>query len=235
MKLILTHLRLWAIAFASLINKNTRRLIVLFLAILFMAFQSDTLPNVLIIGDSISIGYTPFVQSALKGKANVVHNPGNAQHTGTGLEKLDEWLGDNRWDIIHFNWGLWDLAYRSEQSKVYGNRDKINGTVTFTPEEYRKNLEELVIRLKKTGAKLVFATTSFVPQGEAGRVFGDDVRYNRVAKNVMKHHHVQVNDLNKLSKKIHRKHKKAEGDVHFTSEGYRLLAQPVIDVISKNL
>lgn len=216
-------------------HKNTRRLIGLLMAIALMAFQSNNLPNVLIIGDSISIGYTPLVKAALKGKANVMHNPGNAQHTCTGLEKLDEWLGDTRWDVIHFNWGLWDLAYRSEQSTVYGNRDKINGQATFTPEEYGKNLEELVIRLKKTGAKLIFATTSFVPKGEAGRVFGDDVRYNKVAKEIMKRHNIQVNDLNKQSKKIHWKHKKAEGDVHYTPEGYRLLAQPVIDVISGNL
>lgn len=37
------------------------------------------LPNVLIIGDSISIGYTGTVSAKLAGKANVVHNPGNAE------------------------------------------------------------------------------------------------------------------------------------------------------------
>ena len=200
-----------------------------------VAFKADKLPNVMIIGDSISIGYTPFVKEALKGKANVVHNKGNAQHTGTGLEKLDEWLGDTKWDVIHFNWGLWDLCYRSKQSKVYGNRDKINGKITFSPEEYGKNLEELVVRLKKTGAKLIFATTSYVPEGEAGRKVGDDKVYNRVALKIMKRHQIQVNDLNKLSKKVHKEHKKADGDVHYTPNGSRLLAQPVIKYIILNL
>ncbi len=59
-------------------------LIVVLCAIL-VGFNQDELPNVLIIGDSISLGYTPFVKSALNDKANVVHNKGNAQHTGTGL------------------------------------------------------------------------------------------------------------------------------------------------------
>ncbi len=208
----------------------------LFLAILlFVSFKSDKLPNVLIIGDSISIGYTPFVKEALKGKANVVHNSGNAQHTGTGMEKLDEWLGDTEWDVIHFNWGLWDLCYRSEQSKVYGNRDKQNGKVTFSPAEYQKNMEKLVVRLKKTKAKLIFATTSYVPEGENGRVVNDDKHYNKVALQIMKKYKIEVNDINQFSKRIHKKHKKSEGDVHYTSEGYELLSQPVIRKITRNL
>ena len=64
-------------------------LIIPLLIIGFTGFQPK-MKKILIIGDSISIGYTPFVKKALAGKAVVVHNPGNAQHTGTGLEKLDE-------------------------------------------------------------------------------------------------------------------------------------------------
>ena len=200
-----------------------------------MAFKAEELPNVLIIGDSISIGYTPFVKKALEGKANVIHNEGNAQHTGTGLLKLDEWLGNTEWDVIHFNWGLWDLCYRSDQSKVYGNRDKINGKVTFTPDEYGENLEKLVVRLKETKATLIFATISYVPEGEAGRFFGDDKRYNKVALRIMKKHNIQINKLNGISRRVHKNHKKAEGDVHFTPEGYELLAKKVTDKIIENL
>ena len=212
-----------------------KQLLLILIILVAGAFKPAQLPNVLIIGDSISIGYTPFVKKALEGKANVIHNKGNAQHTGNGLAKLDDWLGDNQWDVIHFNWGLWDLCYRSEQSKVQGNRDKVNGKVTFTPEEYGENLEQLVIRLKKTGAKLIFATISFVPDGEKGRFRKDDKRYNKVALKIMKQYNIEVNNLNKLSKKVHSKHKKAEGDVHYTPEGYKLLARPVIKIISKKL
>ena len=210
-----------------------RPLLIVVLAL--MAFKAEELPNVLIIGDSISIGYTPFVKQALEGTANVIHNDGNAQHTGTGLIKLDEWLGNTEWDVIHFNWGLWDLCYRSEQSKVYGKRDKINGIVTFSPDEYGDNLEKLVLRLKETNAILIFGTISYVPPGEAGRFVGDDKKYNKVAVQIMKKHGVQINKLNKISRKIHNDHKKADGDVHFTKEGYKLLAEHVADRINKNL
>ena len=68
------------------------------------------LPRVLLIGDSISIGYTVDVRKLLAGKANVHRIPCNAQTAGYGSDKLPDWLGDKRWDVIHFNWGLWDLA-----------------------------------------------------------------------------------------------------------------------------
>ena len=75
------------------------------------AKMDPNLPNVLIIGDSISLGYTGVVSAKLAGKANVIHNPGNAQGTKLGVEKLQEWLGDTKWDVIHFNWGLHDLKH----------------------------------------------------------------------------------------------------------------------------
>ena len=202
---------------------------------ILVGFEQDTKPNVLIIGDSISIGYTPHVKSALRDRANVFHNEGNAQHTGTGLEKLEEWLGDTQWDVIHFNWGLWDLCYRHPDSKEVGNRDKIKGTVTYTPEVYAANLEKLVIRLEKTGAQLIFATTSYVPKGEVGRFVKSDKIYNKAALEVMKKHGIRVNPLNRTSKKIHKKHPAGSGNVHYTKEGYRLLSIPVVEGIENSL
>ena len=128
--------------------------------------KAKTQPRILIIGDSISLGYTPHVKEMFQGRAEVVHHKGNAEHTGTGLEKIDEWLGDGNWDLIHFNWGLWDLCYRNPESKNQGNRDKVKGTLTTSLETYEANLETLVKRLKKTGAKLIWGNTSFVPDGE---------------------------------------------------------------------
>ena len=75
------------------------------------------LPKVLILGDSISIGYTPYVQSILKGKADVVRplnkkgGAENCQGTTRGKTELDRWLGDTKWDVIHFNFGLHDLKH----------------------------------------------------------------------------------------------------------------------------
>ena len=196
-----------------------------------IAGQDRDLPMVLIIGDSISIGYTPHVKQILKDKAHVRHHKGNAQHTGTGLKKLDKWIGETDWDVIHFNWGLWDLCYRHPKSEVQGNRDKVNGTLTTTLEQYRKNLDELVIRLKSTDAKLIWASTTVVPEGEAGRKMGDDKRYNGVASEVMQKHGIATNDLYSITKTFAPDFFVRPGDVHYTEEGYKKIARKVGDQI----
>ena len=70
------------------------------------------LPRVLIIGDSISIGYQVPLREALKAKANVHRPPTNCGPTSRGVEQIDAWLGDGKWDVIHFNFGLHDVRHQ---------------------------------------------------------------------------------------------------------------------------
>ena len=121
------------------------------------------LPRVLILGDSISIGYTLDVRRELSGKANVHRAAANCGPTSRGVASLDDWLGDGRWDVIHFNFGLHDLVYHDEQGK---NIAPDRGRLQVPLDQYEKNLNTIVARLKKTGATLIFATTTPVPTGE---------------------------------------------------------------------
>jgi lysophospholipase L1-like esterase len=191
------------------------------------AVKQNRTARVLIIGDSISIGYFEPTKHLLGGKAEVYHNAGNAQHTRRGLAQLDAWLGDTPWDVIHFNHGLHDLKYVDAQGNLV-SPDK--GTQLVPIDEYARNLEHIVRRLKKTHARLIFATTTPVPDGAAGRIKGDAERYNRAALAVMTRYHVQVNDLYAFAlprlEFIQRPH-----NVHFTDEGSRLLAQQVASSI----
>ncbi len=190
--------------------------------------QDDpSLPRVLLIGDSISIGYTVPVRKLLKGKANVHRIPGNGQTAGFGVENLPKWLGEGKWDIIHFNWGLWDLCYRNPQSNNQGHRDKEHGTLSATPEQYRKDLEAAVAILKKTDATLIWCNTTPVPEGEAGRKSGDDLVYNKIAQEVMAANGILINDLHAHALKKLPAIQAKQGDVHFTAEGYDWLAKKV--------
>lgn len=206
-------------------------------------FPSDAkLPNVLILGDSISIAYTRAVRDLLAGKANVFRpmqpngrSPVNCGETRMGLQNLDAWLGDKRWDVIHFNWGLWDLCYRHPESKTQGKRDKAKGTLSVPLPEYRENLEKLVVRLKATGAKLIWASTTVVPEGEAGRFVGDDEKYNAAARDVMSRHGVVINDLHAVTKRFGERYFVGPGDVHFTAEGSAKLAEAVAKVVTQTL
>ncbi|HUT90122.1 MAG TPA: SGNH/GDSL hydrolase family protein [Thermoguttaceae bacterium] len=180
------------------------------------------LPRVLLIGDSISIGYTLATREALAGKANVHRAPTNCGPTIRGLEEIDKWLGDGRWDVIHFNWGLHDLR-------------KSEGKHQVPIDEYEKNLRELVGRMKKTGATLVWCSTTPVPEGcSPPRTNEDVVAYNAVAKKIMDAEGIAIDDLYPFAlaqlDKIQR-----PANVHFTPEGSAVLAKQVAAAILKAL
>lgn len=216
--------------------KSKIYIVSIILAFVLLIACTEKKQKILIIGDSISIGYTPFVQEHFGDNAIIFHNPGNAQHTGTGLKKITEWIGEEKWDIIHFNWGLWDLCYRHADSKVQGNRDKINGNITHSVDEYTANLDSIVSILKKTTkAKLIFVTTTYVPENEAGRFQNDAVIYNDASKSIMKKHSIVVNDIYEQSKLIHNKFGKGSDDVHFTEEGYLKLGKLVSDFLETKI
>ena len=187
----------------------------------------DDLPQVLLIGDSISIGYTKPVCALLEGICHVERADANCGDTRAGLAQIQSWLGDRLWDVVHFNWGLHDMCCRHPSSTVYGNRDKINGSVSVSLTEYEKNLEQLVHIIGRQSAHMIWARTTFVPENEAGRHFDDDLRYNAVADQVMLRHQIHCNDLYTLSASFSPELYVAPGDVHYTKAGSLLLAQAV--------
>jgi lysophospholipase L1-like esterase len=182
------------------------------------------LPNVLIIGDSISLGYTPHVAKMLNGLAVVKHSAGNAGPTMKGVANIDKWLGEGKWDVILFNFGLWDM---------YGWWcEKIDRS----PAEYEKRLDALAVRLKKTGAKLVWAaTTPACPEPEKRfKVMvspAAEAKYQATARRVMKKHGIQVCDLYAFMKLTEAQYAIAKNDVHFNKDGKKALGRQVANKI----
>ncbi len=192
----------------------------------YAAVKDDPgLPRVLLIGDSISIGYTVPVRKLLAGKANVHRIPENGGPTIRGLEKIDGWLGDSKWDLIHFNWGLHDLKIMEGKHQV-------------PLVEYEKNMEKLVTRLEKTGAKLIWANTTPVPgpveKMSPPRHTADVPAFNGAAARIMAKHGIPTDDLYGFAlprlDKIQRPH-----NVHFTGEGSAELGAAVTAAIEKAL
>jgi lysophospholipase L1-like esterase len=181
------------------------------------------LPRVLLVGDSISIGYTLPTRKLLDGKANVHRIPTNGGPTTRGLQQLDRWLGDSTWDVIHFNFGLHDLKHADPKGGLVEASD---GPRQVELDAYRDNLRAIVRRLKATGATLIWCTTTPVPPGAKGRVPGDEVAYNAVAAEVMKDEEVAINDLHAFAAA-----RLAEigrpADVHYTTAGSAVLATEV--------
>jgi len=162
----------------------------------------------------------------LKGKANVHRAPTNCGPTTRGLEQIDSWLGDGKWDVIHFNWGLHDLKYMGAKGENLADPKAADSRPQVPIDQYEKNLRNLVNRLKKTGAKLIWCSTTPVPEGTKGRVVGDSAKYNAVAAKVMQENAVVINDLFAFCKPRLKKIQRP-ANVHFSPEGSKTLAKEV--------
>ena len=196
---------------------------------IFEASVNPRLPSVLILGDSISISYTLPVRRKLEGTANVIRPVANCESTLKFLANLDGWLGQTKWAVIHFNAGLHDLAHVQEEGIAPGKQFLVpveEGPRWVSVEAYRSNLKKIVERLKQTGARLIFATTTPVPAGARGRLPEDVARYNEAALAVMREADVEIDDLYSVAAKnaylFQRPH-----DVHFYQEGSEILAEQV--------
>jgi acyl-CoA thioesterase-1 len=160
----------------------------------------------------------------------------NCAGTTNGVKHVERWLAleGGGWDVVHFNFGLHDLKrVDAKTGKASGNpKDPRQAE----PAAYGKQLRAIVAALKKTRAKLVFATTTPVPPGgvRPHRDPEDPPRYNAIARTIMEEHGVAVNDLHAFAlprlKKIQQ-----PVNVHFTKDGSRLLGEEVARHIRKAL
>lgn len=94
------------------------------------------------------------------------------------------------WDVIHFNFGVWDAIYRESTSKYF------SGHKITSVEDFEKNLRTLVAKMKKTGATLIWSSVTPVWEGEPGQRNADEDAFNKVAEKVMNENGVIVEDLN---------------------------------------
>lgn len=198
---------------------------------------NEVLPNVLLLGDSISIGYTPVVRARLAGVANVYRIRGSEAATvrpkgglkldsQAALEHLNDWLGNTKWAVIHFNWGLHDIKIQA------------SGEHQVSIADYERNLRQLVAQLKTTQAKLVWASTTPVPagaeQGPNARKAGDEIAYNAVAKRIMIENGIPIDDLHALvSPRLSELQRPA--NVHFNETGSLVLGGQVSTFIETAL
>jgi len=170
------------------------------------------LPRVLIIGDSISRGYTLPVRHLLAGKANVHRAPANCGSTANGVKDLDAWLGKRKWSLIVFNFSIHD---RVTPARKYATR-----------------LDFITRRLKATGAQVVWVSGTPLPDSEKDEK--KMVRLNTLAAKVMQRHGVPTIDAYALVI-AHPDDLRQPDGVHLTAQGYDALGHLVSDGILRYL
>lgn len=188
--------------------------------------------NVLLIGDSIRMGYDKSVKASLQGIANVVFPSENCRFASYLLRYLHEYkntlLPNADVDVLHWNAGLWDCL-------------RMFGEDPHTPiEVYAYYIDRLCVRIKTLfpNAKVIFATSTSVQSEKMGGIFkryNEDIeKYNDVAVEIVKKYGFEVNDLYPLSTSLP---EDAHSDsVHFYTEiGTKTLTNQVLSYICKAL
>jgi hypothetical protein len=173
---------------------------ILLLLVSALAVAEAEPPRILIIGDDIYRQPAQATAKELRDRVELVHAKvptGAVLHTGLSTEVLDEMLGDGKWDLIHFNFGLGDLVYRAPGMDSIRVLPMDAGGVRVTsPAAYEANLRAIVARFRKTGAMLVWASTTPI-RASASNIFamGSEIEYNAVAAKVMAEENVPINDM----------------------------------------
>ncbi len=183
--------------------------------------------KVILIGDSIRMGYQETVRQALAGLAEVIYPAENGETSRNVLAHLDEWVLRQAPDVVHLNCGLHDLK-----------REFDSGSVAVPVDEYQANVRRILEEIKgRTGAAVIWATTTPVNQARhrAAKTFDrfepDVDRYNTAAGQAAAGLAVPVNDLAALVLATGRDRLLDEDGVHFTEEGYTLLGRAVAEKI----
>jgi len=198
------------------------------------AEPKPSLPKVLLIGDSIRLGYAPTVIDQLKGKATVFNPSANGGDSQNVIKHLDRWLADQP-DIVHFNCGIHDTK-----------RDKKTGVFQVSPGQYETNLRRIVARIRKRPqTKVLFATTTPILDDRAAQARKEaeyDLlqqsvdQYNLIARRVMRELNVPIDDLAaSLDDPAHSARVIGADGIHFKPEGSAELGKQVAAFVREHL
>lgn len=188
--------------------------------------------KVVLIGDSIRMGYDKYVKDALSGSAEVYYPDENCRFAEYVLRYLHEWRDKGKWgedvDLVHWNAGLWDVLELFEDEPL-------------TSLSYYSEVIERIhkrIRLVFPCAKIIFATSTAVIEEKFSKNFRRHnsviEKYNKAALEALRGKDVIINDLYALTSALPESfHSDA---VHFyTDEGTRVIGGRVISLICREL
>lgn len=210
--------------------------------------------SLLLLGDSIRMGYDSFVQEKLAGRMNVYFDDDNARFVQYTLRALSIWKGKNSWpddiDVVHWNNGLWDILHLNANSTGRDGEDigetmvheKVSADIRFDkdpltpPDIYRYMLGRVLTRIHQLfpKAEVIFATTTPVIEEWITTAYRSNAEvelYNQIAREVLIPKGVRINELGDFSKKycseLHRDW------VHYNDEGSDKLASEIVDFLEE--
>ncbi len=187
--------------------------------------------KILLVGDSIRMGYDKSVKETLNGIAEVYFPQENCRFASYVLRYISEYSElspDGQFDIIHWNAGLWDCLRLFEEDP-------------HTPiDVYAYYIDRICIRIKKLypNAKVIFATSTSVLSEKMSKNFkryNEEIEeYNKVAVDIVKKYGFEINDLYSVSTTLP---ESAHSDTvhYYTSVGTAAFTEKVLEHLTKTL
>ena len=188
--------------------------------------------KVVLIGDSIRMGYDKYVKEALDGVAEVFYPPENCRFAEYVLRYAHEWKTNGEWgddvDLVHWNAGLWDAL------ELFG--DEPLTSLDYYGQAIKRIDKRLRMLFPK--AKFVFATSTNVSEKmsrpEFTRHNSTIQKYNDEALRALSDTDTVINDLHPITASVPDSYR--SDWVHFyTPEGTELIGGKVLSVICKML
>ena len=187
--------------------------------------MADT-PLIVLIGDSIRMGYQAHVISQLAGRAEVWAPEENGGDSRNVLVHLDQWVLVRQPDLVHVNCGLHDLK------RAFGAESEV------PLDEYERNVRQILQKLQRElNGAVVWATTTPVDENWHHRNKGFDrleadvEAYNVAARAVAEDIGVPIDDLFAIVQQEGKARLLTQDGVHFTEEGSQLLGRTVAECV----
>ena len=209
--------------------------------------------NMLLVGDSIRLGYAPFVQKKLQGRMNVYSPDDNGRFAQYTLRVLSDWkskMSLPEIHVVHWNNGLWDVLHLSNGIQPVDDGEAAGKTAGHgsgsgeyqheeepltPPEIYAYMLKRVLTRIRTLfpAAEVIFATTTPVLEGKNPWGFyrsnAEIQQYNAIARETLVPRGVRIHELGKFAEEhcstLHRDW------VHYDDEGCSLLAGKIVSYL----
>ena len=181
-------------------------------------------PLIVLIGDSIRMGYQDHVASQLADRAEVWVPEENGGDSRNVLAHIDQWVLARQPDLVHVNCGLHDLK------RAFGAESEV------PLDEYERNVRQILHRLQRElNGAVVWATITPVDENwhhqnkGFDRLEADVEAYNAAARAVAEDLGVPIDDLFAVVEREGKARLLTQDGVHFTEEGSQLLGRAVAE------
>ena len=192
--------------------------------------------KVLLLGDSIRMGYQRFVKEELADEYEVIFSAENGRFAAFTMWQVNQMFKHNDYiALVQWNNGYWERNIEAPMQ-----------TAMHPVDEYVYFLRRIAEYIKAQNAKIIFATSTPILKagtapdltGTAGSLnFKNEwvTEYNAAAKKLMKELDIPVNDLYELLYDESKNHYKCEDRLHLSEEGSRRCAKRIAELIRKEL